>query len=194
MERKKGVEEQQFTGSIKDLVKVKRHFYNLIILLFAWIASSFNVYLLNYILKYLPGDIFVNAITTNSADIPIVIMGGLAYSTLGLNRSLCFAFLFATVGSVALLFFSARYPDVVPIMVLLAKGGVKMTFNIVYFANSHIFPAIFAGTAFGICNLGAKLATILSPYMAEVDPPAPMIVFTILAITASVLSLFIKTH
>jgi hypothetical protein len=76
---------------------------------------------------------------------------------------------------------------------LLAKGGVKMTFNIVYLANSQIFPAIFAGTAFGICNIGAKLATIFSPYMAEVDPPTPMIVFTILAVIAAVLSLFVKT-
>ncbi len=69
-----------------------------------------------------------------------------------------------------------------------------MTFNICYFANSQIFPAIFAGTAFGICNLGAKIATIFSPYMAEVDPPLPMIIFTILAISAAFLSLIIRAE
>ena len=78
-------------------------------------------------------------------------------------------------------------------MVLFAKGGVKMTFNICYFANSQIFPCIFAGTAFGICNLGAKVATIFSPYMAEIEPPLPMIIFTILAVTCAITSLLIRT-
>jgi hypothetical protein len=146
-----------------------------------------------YILKYLPGDIFVNTITTNASDIPIVIMGGLAYKYLGLKFSLFGAFIFATCGSVSMLIFSVQYPDAVPVMIMLAKGGVKMTFNIVYLANAQIFPAIFAGTAFGLCNIGAKLATIFSPYMAEVDPPAPMIVFSITASIAAILALFIRT-
>jgi hypothetical protein len=162
-------------------------------LVFEWIASSFNIYLCTYILKYLPGDVFVNTMTTNAADIPITILGGVAYKFMGLKYSLFGAFIVATCGSVAMLLFSVKHPGAVPAMILMAKGGVKMTFNIVYLANAQIFPAIFAGTAFGICNIGAKLATIFSPYMAEVDPPVPMIVFTILASTASILALFIRT-
>jgi hypothetical protein len=52
-EKAKAKEEQQFTGSLKDLIKVRRHFINLLILIFAWIASSFNIYLVAYLLKYL---------------------------------------------------------------------------------------------------------------------------------------------
>jgi len=165
----------------------------LLILIFAWIASSFNIYLVTYLLKYLDGDIFTNTMTTNAADIPIVVLGGVAYKFLGLRFSLFIAFVVAAAGSISLLLFSKAHPSVTPIMLLLAKGGVKMTFNIVYLANSQIFPAIFAGTAFGICNIGAKLATIFSPYMAEVEPPLPMIIFTVLAIMAAGLSVFIKT-
>ncbi len=175
------------------MIKVRRHFTNLLILVFGWIASSFNVYLCTYILKYLPGDVFVNTITTNGADIPIVVLGGIAYKYMGLKFSLFSAFIVATCGSIAMLIFSVQHPGAVPYMILLAKGGVKMTFNIVYLANAQIFPAIFAGTAFGICNIGAKLATIFAPYMAEVDPPVPMIVFTILASIAAFLALFIRT-
>lgn len=145
------------------------------------------------LLKYLDGDVFTNTLTTNSADIPIVLLGGIAYRFMGLSLSLFIAFVGAAVGSINLLLFSAAHPGLVPIMLLLAKGGVKMTFAIVYLANSQIFPAIFAGTAFGICNIGAKLATIFSPYMAEVDPPIPMIAFTIFALVAAFLSLFIRT-
>ena len=52
-EKLKAQEEQQFTGSIKDLIKVRRHFINLVILIFAWIASSFNIYLVTFLLKHL---------------------------------------------------------------------------------------------------------------------------------------------
>jgi hypothetical protein len=131
--------------------------------------------------------------TTNAADVPIVILGGVAYKFMGLKYSLFGAFIFATCGSVAMLLFSANYPGAVPVMIMMAKGGVKMTFNIVYLANAQIFPAIFAGTAFGVCNIGAKLATIFSPYVAEMDPPVPMLIFTILASTASILALFLRT-
>ena len=69
---------------------------------------------------------------------------------------------------------------------------MSASFNTCYLANSQIFPAIFAGTAFGLCNLGAKLATILAPMLAEVNPPAPMIIFVCTALLAGVLSLFIQ--
>jgi hypothetical protein len=41
-------EEQQMTGGFKDLVRVRRHFINLIIMVSVWIASSFDFYLLNF--------------------------------------------------------------------------------------------------------------------------------------------------
>lgn len=79
----------------------------------------------------------------------------------------------------------------IPVFILLAKFGISATFNICYLANALIFPTIFAGTAFGVCNIFAKLATIIAPMLAEVDPPVPMIVFTILSLIAGVLSIFI---
>lgn len=74
----------------------------------------------------------------------------------------------AAFGSLNLVLFAESNPSIVPVMVMLAKGGVKTSFIICYFVNSQIFPAIFAGTAFGICNIGARLASILSPLFAEV--------------------------
>jgi hypothetical protein len=78
-------------------------------------------------------------------------------------------------------------------MVALAKGGVQATFDICYLANSFLFPAIFAGTAFGICNIAAKISTILAPILAEFTPPLPMIIFTILTSMGAILPIFIKT-
>jgi len=79
-------------------------------------------------------------------------------------------------------------------MVAFAKGGVQATFDICYLANSFLFPAIFAGTAFGICNAGAKISTILAPVLAEFTPPLPMIIFSILTSMGAVFPMFIKTE
>lgn len=185
-------EEEQLSGSLKDLIKVKRHFLNLSILLIAWIVSSFDYYLINSMIKYLPGDFFVNALTTNAADLPLVIVAGICYQKLGIKFSLSIAFSAAALGSLSLILFAQESPNLVPYMLLFSKGGVKLSFLVCFFANSQIFPAIFAGTALGICNAGAKIATIFSPYMAEVDPPLPMIIFTTLAIAGALLSLLIQ--
>ncbi len=44
-------EQQKMTGGFKDLVRVRRHFINLIIMVSVWIASSFDFYLLNFQMK-----------------------------------------------------------------------------------------------------------------------------------------------
>lgn len=175
-------------------MKIRRHLINLLILVYVWIASSFNIYLVTYELKYLPGNIFKNTLYSSVVDFPLAILGGIFYYKFGIRLALSGAFFFAMVGSLSLVFFSNDFEDLVPIMISLARGGVKVTFDICYLANSTIFPAIFAGTSFGICNIGAKIATILSPMLAEVPPPIPMIVFSAIALIAILLSNFINTE
>jgi hypothetical protein len=89
-------------------------------------------------------------------------------------------------------FFGEENEGLVPIMLSLARGGVKVAFDTCYLANAMIFPTIFSGTAFGICNIAAKMTTILSPMIAEIEPPVPMIVFSCAATVAIVLSMLIK--
>jgi hypothetical protein len=107
--------------------------------------------------------------------------------------SLFIFFLIATFGGIALVILSESQPDLVPIMVAFAKGGVQATLEICYLANSFLFPAIFSGTAFGICNAGAKISTIVSPILAEFNPPLPMIIFSIFTSMGSFLSIFLRT-
>lgn len=147
--------------------------------------------MLTYSLKYIPGNIFNNNLMSAITDIPIAMLGGYVYHRFGVKTALTGAFTLAVTGGVLILIFSEANPDFVPYMLSLAKGGIKITFDICYLANSIIFPTIFAGTAFGLCNLGAKIATILAPMLAEVDPPVPMIVFSLMAALGGIVSLFI---
>ena len=121
-----------------------------------------------------------------------MITGGILYHRYGIRVTFPIAYTMSLIGSVALIILGESVPALIPIMVMLARGGVKVTLDLCYLANSTIFPAIFAGTAFGLCNIGGKGFTILSPIIAEVDAPVPMIIFSIVLGFAIVAALGIK--
>ena len=71
--------EKQLNGSLSDLIKIRRHLINLIILTVVWIASAFNYFLINFRMKYIEGNIFVNTSVASSSEIVAYILGGIAY-------------------------------------------------------------------------------------------------------------------
>ena len=64
------------------------------------------------------------------------------------------------------------------VLVIVAKFGISANYNIIYVAHGDIFPVLFSATAFGFCSFFARLFTSLSPLLAEIEEPAPMIAFT----------------
>ena len=160
------------------------------IMMFMWIGSSFDYFLINFQLKYIKGDFFLNNLVTSATEIPALILGGISYQKLGIKFTLFTCFAISIVGGLCLSIWQNEV-DVIPFMILGARFGVTATFSICYLANSQIFPTIYAGTVFGVCNLCAKISTIIAPELAEVDPPIPMICFCIIAGIAAALSLFI---
>jgi hypothetical protein len=76
--------------------------------------------------------------------------------------------------------------------VLLSRYGISSAFNLVWIANSVIFPTLFTGTAMGICNVFARISTFFSPILAEFPAPYPMTIFAILSSVGIIASLFIK--
>ncbi len=189
-------EEQELKGTLKDLVKIRRHLINLLLMIFIWIASSFDVYLITFQMKYLPGSIFVNTLVSSGFDIPISICAGFLYAKLGVKWTLPIFYSISLVGGIALIIVGdaeGYSPIVPPILVLTARLGVKVALDLCYLANSTIFPAIFAGTAFGLCNLGAKVFTILSPLLAETEKPLPMIVYSTLLVGGILAALSLRT-
>ena len=89
---------------MKDLVRVRRHPINLVIMIFMWCVSSFSMYLVTYTSKYIPGNIFENIFTSSMLDIPFGILGGITYHKIGPKYSLFLAFSIAIIGSTSILF------------------------------------------------------------------------------------------
>jgi hypothetical protein len=137
--------------------------------------------MIGFYMKYIPGSIFVSTLTACIGDIPLSIAGGFLYHHKGPRIAMPIFLAVAISGSVSLMTWADYVPALIPIVVLVTRSGIKCTFDSCYLANSTIFPAIFAGTAFGICNIGAKVVTIFSPLTAEVKPPTPMLIFSSLS-------------
>jgi hypothetical protein len=54
------------------------------------------------------------------------------------------------------------YLNAMPLFIAFARIGVAWGFVLVYVANAEVFPTLFAATAMGICNLVARIITIMS--------------------------------
>jgi hypothetical protein len=67
-----------------------------------WVGSSFDYYLINFQLKYIKGDFFLNNLVTSATEIPALILGGISYQKLGIKITLFTCFAISIIGSLCL--------------------------------------------------------------------------------------------
>jgi len=157
---------KKIDGSLRELVKNKRHLQNLLILMFLWIVSAFDYYLINFQLKYIDGDIYTNTIISSVSEVTAYLVSGALYDRIGPKVSFIGSFALAVVGSILLIFLGDHYVAFVPAMILGTKFGISGSFNVVYLANS-LFPPIYSSTTFGAFNFFARLFSMIAPPFAE---------------------------
>jgi len=101
--KKKGeVEEHQLTGSLSDMIKIRRHFVNLIILIYLWIAASFNLYMIGFYMKYVSDNLFVSTLISCLGDLPLSVAGGFTYHHLGPRKAMAIFLSVAIFGGISL--------------------------------------------------------------------------------------------
>ena len=166
--------------------------YTLVLFAAFWTTSSFNYYLLTFLLKYIPGDIFVNTAVSCSSEIVANLTSGFVVKAIGIKPSFLFAYVVATAGGL-LMTFSFSSDSAMAVFVLLSKFGIAFAFNTAYLTTPMVFPIILTSTAFGVCNVIARFSTIASPLIAEVDPPVPFMAFSLTAILGIVCALLVPS-
>ena len=169
----------------------------------AWLVVSFNYYLIGFLMKYFPGNIYVNGLSSGSSEILSVLFGGLMYGKLGVKISFYIFFGMAFVGGLGILiyedasqFFSPNPVSyaywIFPTLVMFTKFGIAAAFTVLYFANADCFPVLFSATALGFGNFLARLITIFSSQVAEIQTTLPMLIFTSLCILTISTAPFIR--
>lgn len=154
-----------------------------------WTTSSVNYYLIVFLLKYIPGNLYVNTTVSALAEIIANITSGFIVKMIGIKYSYIVAYVIATLGGLCMTFFF-NVSSAMAVFVLLSKFGIAFAFNTAYLTTPMVFPVILTSTAFGICNVVARFSTIASPIVAELSDPIPMVAFLVVSIIGLVCSFF----
>ena len=183
-----GMADNKYT--IAELCQDKIYRANLIIMVISWSSSSFCFYILGFYIKYIPGDIFINIIITCVADAISSIGAVVIAQTIGTQRTLFASYGLAAIGGVLLILFD-KNDVVIMILMMVTKFGINVCFTLCYIINAEYFPSIVCARVFGICNIFSRISTILSPLIAEVTPPIPMIIYVLICTISMVASMFL---
>ena len=101
-------------------MKIRKHFTNLLLMIYIWVASSFNFYLINYITKNLPGDFFMNSLISSITDVIVAALSGIAYAKMGLHLVFSTFFAISAVGGVLIVVIGESLEGYVPMMLSFA--------------------------------------------------------------------------
>jgi len=75
----------------------------LCILVVMWMVASFNLYMIGFYMKYIPGSIYVSTLVACIGDIPLSIGGGFLYHFKGPKIAMPIFLTGAIIGSVSLI-------------------------------------------------------------------------------------------
>ena len=165
-------------------------FVNLVIFCIFWSASSFGYYNLTFLMKYIPGNIYINNSVSVTAEVIANLASGYILKAMGVKPAMVIAFISSVTGGVLMICYF-HYDNAMAAFVLLSKFGIAFAFNNSYISTPRFFPVALTATAFGICNVFARVATIASPLVAELPLPAPMVAFVVICIIAGFAALFV---
>ena len=166
---------------------------NLVLMTIIWVTVTFNYYMINFQVKYFPGDFGVNTIVMFGSDIPFCIMTGFMISFFRAKVVFLMFYVLQIIAGLSILFLvNPNEPGVIfPALVSCARGGVLGVFVTVYITHPKMFPTLFSVTSMGISNIFSRSIVIMAPMVAEISFPTPMIIFTILNTFALVCAYFI---
>ena len=179
---------------IKSLMNDKLALRNLAMMIMVWVSSSFTFYLLNFLVKYMPGDIYFNSVVSGLSCCAMLLEGTLQ-NVLGVRGGMLVSFVATVVSTIWLCFFSQGTDHVLlyALVLLLAKSGASLTFGFAYAIHIELFPSNFVVSTYGICNFFCRGLTIFAPFVAEVSNPwVPMIFLNISSILGLLATAMLK--
>ena len=143
--------------------------YNLFFMMLNWSCASFTFYLLNFYVKYMPGDIFVNSIVSGISCFIVLIEGPLQHK-FSSKIGQAFSFSLGLISAIMICFFDRETNQIVlySLVLLIAKSGAELAFAFVTLIHLELFPTSFLVTSYGICNIFCRLATMFAPIVAEI--------------------------
>lgn len=115
------------------------------------------------------------------------------------NKSiLTCSFFLAFISSTIMLFFvqnteNGEDPSALSLIILMTRCGINLAFCFVFVIHTEIFPTVFLGTSYGICNFICRTVTLLAPLMAESkDKAIPLTTLMVACLVGTICCLSLK--
>jgi len=160
-------------------------------MVYLWAISQTLYYFMSYYLIYLPGNTYENTYASGAAEVAGTLIGGFLINVVNARWAFFISNLIALAGGLCILLIGTSQVAWMPAFVIIAKLGVSSTYILVYAVTIDLFPTLFAATAFGACAVMASTCAIISPYIAQVQDPYPMLIFCIATGAGAVISFLI---
>ena len=176
----------------KYYLKIPSIRINLAIMMLCWLTACFNYFMLSFLIKYFPGNIYANGLMSSASEMSGDLLMGLIYNKIGTKASYLLILSLATLGGLGMIYYewtSHFFSDdpvhyaawIFPMLVLVSKFGTSAIYNVNYIATFDLFPSVFAVSALGFGDNLGSFVTILAPEVAEMQSITPIVIFTALS-------------
>lgn len=133
-------------------------------MIISWSAVVFSNTLINFFIKYMPGDIYINMMLSGLAAFSLLVEAEiLNYVDIKKLQIFSLGIIFACGAALTLFKKNTSYEMLFASILLIAKVGANMTFGCVYSIHIELFPSAFITNSFGLCNFFARSIAILAP-------------------------------
>jgi hypothetical protein len=171
----------------------KEMFYNLGLMIVCWVSTSFTYFLVIFLVKYLPGNLFMNQLVSAFSCIGYLIVPTLA-GMLNNRRTMILGYIITLVFLCLMLAVEAGYLDSTgelgySIVFLLFKSGVSMVFISLFVIHQDLFHTKYLTSSYGVCNIFSRIVILGAPLVAEIKdrtiPVGLMIALNAIALIAA---------
>ena len=180
------------SGSLSELMTIPVLRTNFFAIVTQITICNFCFFFLVFILKSLKGNMVTNTLISYITQIVANAFCAPIYSYLGPTKGFTLCYAVSTVGIVAMIF-NFDNQDVVPIFLCLAVLGNTCAFGLSFITHTYLTPTLLSASSFGLANVIARFFGIFAPQVAEIDFPAPEIMFIVLQVVAFVSCQLIET-
>jgi len=168
---------------------------NFIVVIVSFSCASFNYYMIGFYMKYIKGDFWVNAILGASSQCIAYLCVIPTQKLFGTKRSIIGCYLLGGLSALPLLFIDPVGTNLgwlILVSVFVSRFSIGMAFVFVFSINGESFPSLFLPVSIGMSSAVGHMVSILSPEVAELDQPLPMITFLAVSIVGFVTHFFLQ--
>lgn len=178
---------------LKDILESSELLKRLGVATFCFFAAGFSYYGLTIHSVLLPGNKHVNFILASITSFPGDLLAYFTFNKYGRRISLMCSFICGGIFCIATAYSPDRIPELKVALFLCGKLAIALCFTGMFTYSLELFPTSVRGSLVGLCNIGARIGSMLAPLtplLMSTMLALPSFLFAGSAILAGVLLIF----